>query len=463
MWRCLTISWLAEVLSVPRESPDFNAELHVPDMSSSEEVPQVDRRESEKGCHWTSRLKMELCGGDGCHESEILAFDFQRRAWEFYEGKAAAPPLEEAFLIKTMPLEEIHGAFSLCPGMVVTGLLLAAEAASFAAQPDPNQDPLHMAKSYMQFLYNSDREEFDTMTEMWPVLEGQQRAQDARQAALHALPASVDIVIARCSTTLRWLWSLPLPPQARVFIYSKCPGQEQNLQRQLEGAVRVPCDSLQGLLGRVAQIVDVPLEDSGEWMTGECTVYLRHMLHGLASAAPVHHLADYTIFIHDDAPRHLKPEFLSIVFKSLAMGSYNVDYLNLAHERYVAASTPCLKSLFRMVFGEDLTGRLSTYCCGHFVVSSSRLKEVPQSRLENLWAAVATGAYTALKGGLCEVANMPCYVVEYLWHAVLGEPNVPPWRSEDARLPLALRYEGGRDTRLPSPLKFSPYMQAHLA
>ena len=103
----------------------------------------------------------------------------------------------------------------------------------------------------------------------------------------------------------------------------------------------------EGLLGRVAQIVDVPLEDSGEWMTGECTVYLRHMLHGLASAAPVHHLADYTIFIHDDAPRHLKPEFLSIVFKSLAMGSYNVDYLNLAHERYVAASTPCLKSLFR--------------------------------------------------------------------------------------------------------------------
>ena len=39
------------------------------------------------------------------------------------------------------------------------------------------------------------------MTEMWPVLEGQQRAQDARQAALHALPASVDIA-ARLSTGL---------------------------------------------------------------------------------------------------------------------------------------------------------------------------------------------------------------------------------------------------------------------
>lgn len=42
---------------------------------------------------------------------------------------------------------------------------------------------------------------------------------------------------------------------------------------------------------------------------------------------------------------------------------------------------------------------------------------------------------------------MPCYVVEYLWHAVLGEPGLLPWRSEDTRLPLALRFEGGRDTR----------------
>ena len=42
---------------------------------------------------------------------------------------------------------------------------------------------------------------------------------------------------------------------------------------------------------------------------------------------------------------------------------------------------------------------------------------------------------------------MPCYVVEYLWHVLLGEPGLLPWRSEDTRLPLALRFEGGRDTR----------------
>lgn len=67
---------------------DYNDPLHRSPFFGRclQEVPQEDRRESEKGCHWTARLKMELCGGDGCHESEILAFDFQRRAWEFYEA-----------------------------------------------------------------------------------------------------------------------------------------------------------------------------------------------------------------------------------------------------------------------------------------------------------------------------------------------------------------------------------------
>lgn len=37
--------------------------------------------------------------------------------------------------------------------MVVSGLLLAAETSYFASSPgDSRSDPLHMAKSYMQFL-----------------------------------------------------------------------------------------------------------------------------------------------------------------------------------------------------------------------------------------------------------------------------------------------------------------------
>ena len=47
--------------------------------------------------------------------------------------------------------QEMHGAFELCPGMVVTGLLLAAEALLFSMAPSA-RDPLQLAKSYMQFL-----------------------------------------------------------------------------------------------------------------------------------------------------------------------------------------------------------------------------------------------------------------------------------------------------------------------
>lgn len=61
------------------------------------------------------------------------------------------PPLSQFFF--PSPAEELHGAFQLCPGMVVSGLLLFAEAHYFAFPPPADsRDPLHMAKSYMQFL-----------------------------------------------------------------------------------------------------------------------------------------------------------------------------------------------------------------------------------------------------------------------------------------------------------------------
>ena len=168
-----------------------------------------------------------------------------------------------------------------------------------------------------------------------------------------------------------------------------------------------------GIVGRVAQVVEVPLTDMAGWMTGECTAYLRHLLSGLAGSGPVNGLADYTIFLHDDAPRHLKQEFLSIVFRSISLGTYNVSFLNLAHERYVSAVTPCLKQLYTMVMGRQLAGRLSTYCCGHFVVKSSRLHEIPLEPLRRLYAAVEAGTYTAQAGGPCEAVSNQGHRVEY--------------------------------------------------
>ena len=165
--------------------------------------------------------------------------------------------------------------------------------------------------------------------------------------------------------------------------------------------------------------MEVPLSDSGEWMTGECTAYLQHILRGLAGADPVIRLADYTVFVHDDAPRHLKPEFLSMVFRSLSLGTLdsNVSFLNLAHERYVSAATPCLRHLYSAVMGRPLVGRLSTYCCGHFLAKSSRLHEIPAEPLQRLLSAVQTGTYTARAGGPCEAVVM---ILDLLVHAEWG-------------------------------------------
>lgn len=459
-------------LAVPRESPIFDPEIHVPDISDSESVPHEERRESEIGCHWTARLKFTMCGGDGeCHDAEILAFDFQRRAWDYYRsnrthgGLARAPPIEEAFWIASTPKDELQGSFELCPGLVIVAFFIVAEVQFAISQYSPDQlTPLDLAKNYMSFLQDSSPLEYEALQATWPVDLAKGRADAARDAAAMrkqsretvGLP-SVDIVIARCSTSLRWLWELPLPPHARIIIYEKCARPEGELERQVEG-----------ITAKVADVISVSAQDHGEWMTGECGTYLRHILAGLGSSKPLGDFSDFTVFIHDDAPRHLKPSFLGLVFRALTEGSYDVPFLNLAHERYMEMSTPCLRELYRSTFGRELHGRVSTYCCGHFVVASSQIRmmgrdgEAAVARFARLWTAVSEGSYTAIAGGPCQVANMPCYVVEHIWHVLFGEDDTLPWRSEDARLPLIFRYEGGRETRLPSPLKFETYMHRAL-
>merc|ERR1711994_1244991 len=66
--------------------------------------------------------------------------------------------------------------------------------------------------------------------------------------------------------------------------------------------------------------------------------------------------------------------------------------------------------------------------------------------------------YAQARGGVCNIGKKPCYIMEFLWHRIFGENDELPLRAEQPELPLALRYEGGRETMLPSPLKVAPYM-----
>ncbi|CAD7942449.1 unnamed protein product [Amoebophrya sp. A25] len=215
-------------------------------------------------------------------------------------------------------------------------------------------------------------------------------------------------------------------------------------------------------------------------------------------------LPDYVAFIHDDGPRHLRPAFFNVVLQSVAKATYEVPFLHLTHERYAALVTPCFERVFQLIFGEPLLAPVTSYCCSNFVVSRERILARSREFYENLADLIFHGRYTQLaadirknrtttiavhdsmknKAGenstwtaqqdeaygheddlpaewsICNVGKKPCYVMEYLWHVVFGEDLELAYREEDARLPLALRYGGGRQTQLPSALKLSPYTMA---
>eukprot|EP00747_Dinoflagellata_sp_TGD_P031443 gnl/TRDRNA2_/TRDRNA2_135278_c4_seq2.p1 gnl/TRDRNA2_/TRDRNA2_135278_c4~~gnl/TRDRNA2_/TRDRNA2_135278_c4_seq2.p1 ORF type:complete len:228 (+),score=20.14 gnl/TRDRNA2_/TRDRNA2_135278_c4_seq2:26-709(+) len=211
---------------------------------------------------------------------------------------------------------------------------------------------------------------------------------------------------------------------------------------------------MSGLRDAVLSVSRISLEDTGNLMTGECTAYLIHIL----QASKEENLADYTVFMHDDGPRHIRLSLLNVVLQGFRAGTYKVPFLHLVHERYPAFRTPCLKDVYRRVFGGDLQGTLSTYCCSHFIVGRDRILARNVAFYEHLLNLVYQAPYAKVHGGMCNVGKKPCYVLEFLWHRVFGEADDLPPRAEQPTLPLALRYEGGRASRLPHPLSVGPYM-----
>ncbi|CAE7032410.1 unnamed protein product, partial [Symbiodinium natans] len=254
-------------------------------------------------------------------------------------------------------------------------------------------------------------------------------------------PKTVDLIIARCKSPLQWLWELDYPAGSRVFVYDKCNRGLEEFRAQTSG--------LEGIVSleyrQVAEVSEVI-------MTGECTAYLAHLAAGIRTA-------DFTIFLHDDAPRHIRMPLLSMVLRALRAGTYEVPFLHLAHERYPSYRTPCLKEVHRQALRVELPDRLGTYCCSHFVVRRDRIEAHDPEFYQHLGDMVSQATYGSDRGGACRVGSKPCYVMEFLWHVVFGEPGELPPREEDGRLPLALRYEGGRASRMPSPLRLAPYME----
>jgi len=249
-------------------------------------------------------------------------------------------------------------------------------------------------------------------------------------------PPSLHIVVARCNTQLMWLWDFDFPPNTRVFIYEKC-----NATDWADQASGLPVDH-----------VVRTMSPDGELMTGECTVYLTHIL------MEWEQLADYTIFLHDDAPRHIQPGFLNLALRMMNNGMYDVPFLHLTHERYAQHLSPCFLHAFKAVFGKELQGPVSSYCCSHFIVSRERILAPGYDMVNQVIQTVHQGTYTTKGGGICEVGHKPCYLMEFFWHVLFGEDDILPLRSLNTKLPPGLRYEGGRFNDIPSGIRTSQFL-----
>jgi hypothetical protein len=80
-----------------------------------------------------------------------------------------------------------------------------------------------------------------------------------------------------------------------------------------------------------------------------------------------------------------------------------------------------------MVFkGKVLSERLVTYCCGQFVVNRQRVINTNAAAKEfyaNLDNLVRNSWYQK-----CNIEHMSCYILEFFWHVVFGEPATLPRR-----------------------------------
>ncbi|OLQ09406.1 hypothetical protein AK812_SmicGene7001 [Symbiodinium microadriaticum] len=217
--------------------------------------------------------------------------------------------------------------FDSCQGLMASALLLVAEALSFAGQDAMAMSFAQEAQLYAETLQRTVPDQFETMVEMFPIREaglleglsglvgrlgqeeggkreeGRGRREEREEGGYWA--CEVDVVIARCKSPLQWLWELDYPAGSRIFVYDKCNRGLADFRDQTSG--------LEGILSSLEyhQVA----EASDEVMTGECTAYLAHLTKGVQPA-------DFTIFLHDDAPRHIRLPLLSLVLRALRAGTY---------------------------------------------------------------------------------------------------------------------------------------------
>eukprot|EP00928_Gymnodinium_smaydae_P034291 TRINITY_DN24340_c0_g1_i5.p1 TRINITY_DN24340_c0_g1~~TRINITY_DN24340_c0_g1_i5.p1 ORF type:complete len:434 (-),score=91.39 TRINITY_DN24340_c0_g1_i5:66-1367(-) len=246
-----------------------------------------------------------------------------------------------------------------------------------------------------------------------------------------ASPRRVDFVVAHCREPLDWLQGKleRVPEGAALYIYEKCG----SWTRAEELATFVGVDKFQ-------EVYVVARPDKGSTRGDECSGYLTHIV------GHYEQLADYTVFLQSDPQDHLHFDFLDLVLRTIAAGTYRgPPFLALNGPRHVRTLTPCLQGVHEELFGTNLTELLAPYCCAQFLVTRDGIRSRDAAFYGRMLSLVDGTRDVDLCGIEGAKRSTQCYGFEFLWHMVFGEAADPPSREDDGRLPVALRLKHGRE------------------
>ncbi|CAE7215045.1 unnamed protein product [Symbiodinium sp. CCMP2592] len=477
------------------------AHASLPFQSASGQHGYVSK-EHYLGCLWNFRAQITLCPGsvDGswqrgnrysnvtskkalnspedqlltgmqCFQALVLAHELQEKFLSFYTGvprQSHAPPIEEVMWITSLTEMEQEEMLQVCPGMLVTSLFLHAEL-RFSLNSHDLLGQHYRGRALRvlrQMKAGNDTYELDhyrVTMRTWPVSAANAHSLQVRRMSGRETSAEtkrVDLVIVACRSDLTWVDALPLMPSLRILMIAKCKEAAESPLCQRSDCIP-------------AWHIDVQDPAEGAVHSDECGGYVYHILRHY------HELAEWTIFLQDDAPRHLHLGYLNLVLKMISSGTLSALaprlFLHLNNDRHLMYWTPCLAQITDLL-GLPSSQLFASYCCSQFLVHKSRIlarslefyqaaQELLTKRLSALEGCLRIPQLGPLKppkptGHRSAFQIRPCHLYEFLWHVVFGCDPVLPRREDDESLPSNLRFTLDDDTLLPLP-DFSMMLYAH--
>lgn len=383
-----------------------------------------------------SEYSLQWCRGTFCVENHISAAQLQLKMLGHYHLNHR-PPLKQAHFLASLPAEYRDGLCQEIPGMMTTALLLVAECLLYTSV----QHSLLVGRIAHGVLASLGEPQTVVASGGWPIQAAMDRFERTKQKLeANTKPQSVDIVVVHCAEDLSWIVTLQLPPEGRFFLYEKCNSSEPVLP-----GLRFPLIR-EVISDRNDRLSNLPARRD------ECNGYAAHLSH---TSEPDFRVPDYTVFLHGEPADHWNQftfDYFRLVLRAMSLGRFvDVPFLHLSSPRLVAVKNPCLDYVFEFLFGRPAKSLLLTYCCSQFVVSRERLKQawtvLPKLRqlvdgsVPDLCDRVGP-SYEQYPGQRLSY----CFSIEFIWHAIFGENENQPLRSDDARIPLFLRWKDNEES-----------------